>query len=72
MRSIIGFIFLGLAAHLLDKDLIRSLTIGVPFCFHCHGESRDMVWLTSKEEEGRLLCTGIKWYSFLFKDIKLN
>ncbi len=47
--------------HLLDKDLIDSLNIGVPFCSHPRGdgESRDRVWLTGQEEEGRLLCMGI-------------
>ena len=61
MRNIIGFIFLGLATHLLDKDLINSLNIGVPFCSHCYGdgESHDRVWLTGQEEEGCRLGAGI-------------
>ena len=59
--GIIGFIVLGLAAHLLDEDSIRSFQIRVPFCSHCSGdgESRDRVWLTGQEEEGRLFCAGI-------------
>ena len=32
------FIFLGLAAHLLGKDLIYSLTIQVHFCSHGSGD----------------------------------
>ena len=52
---------LGLAAHLLDEDSIRSFRIRVPFCSHRSGdgESRDRVWLTGQEEEGRLLGAGI-------------
>jgi hypothetical protein len=63
---------LGLAAHLLDEDSIGSFRIRVPFCSHrCgDGESRDRVWLTGQEEEGRLLGAGIYLpYSFLFVDI---
>ena len=61
MRSIIEFIFLGLAAHLLDEDSIGSFRIRVPFCSHRggDGESLDRVWLTGQEEEGRLLGAGI-------------
>jgi hypothetical protein len=56
-RSIFGFIFLRLRAHLLDKDSIRGLDIRVPFC--CHGskdqESCVRICLTGQEEEVHLL-----------------
>ena len=57
----IGLIFLGLTAHLLDEDSIGSFRIRVPFCSHRggDGESGDRVWLTGQEEEGRLLSRGI-------------
>ena len=58
-----GFIFLGLTAHLLNKDSIGSFRIRVPFCSHRSGdgESRDRVWLTGQEEEGRLFGAGINF-----------
>ncbi len=48
-------------AHLLERDLIGSFQIRVPFCSHRggDGESRDRVWLKGQEEEGRLLGAGI-------------
>ena len=43
------------------RILISSFRIRVPFCSHRSGdgESRDRVWLTGQEEEGRLLGAGI-------------
>jgi len=64
---------LGLTAHLLDEDSIGSFQIRVPFCSHRSGdgESRDRVWLTGQEEEGRLLGAGINLVFLPFEDIAL-
>jgi hypothetical protein len=62
------FIFLGLAVHLIGKDLIYSLDIQVIICSH---GSRDCdscgrICLACQEEEGRLLGTVINLILFSF------
>ena len=60
--------------HLLDKDLIGSFRIRVPFCSHHSGdgESCDRVWLThSQKKRAAYLARASTLYSFLFEDIAL-
>ncbi len=59
-------------AHLLDKDLIGSFRIRVPFCSHCggDGESRDRVFGSkAKKKRAAFLARASTLYSFLFEDI---